>query len=77
MFVIDLKNNENIVNNYHRHYRQIEQEHTRQRVWLDANFYHRQNIWLQENFHCIFLPNKNQLVFKNEKHYTLFLLRRS
>lgn len=75
MFVLDLKNNRNIINNYHRHYHQLEQKRIGQRVWLDANFYHRQNIWLQENFHCIFLPNKNQLVFENKKHYTMFLLR--
>lgn len=75
MFIIDLKNNKNLVDNYHQHYQMIEQEQTGQRPWLDAGFYHRQNTWLQENFHCMYLTNKNQLVFKSKKHYTMFLLR--
>ena len=75
MFVINLNDNKAIVKNYRQQYEQIEREQTGKRPWLDAGFYQRQNIWLQENFHCIYLPNKNQLVFKDEKDYFLFKMR--
>jgi len=75
MFVVNLKEHKNIARNFHQHYEMIEREQTGKKPWLNANYYHRENNWLQENFHCTYLPNKNQLVFKNERHYTIFVLR--
>lgn len=68
MYVLDLKQNKKLEQNINKYYLSLYKQPPYQ--WNNNKF-----VWLAETFHCIFLPHKKQLVFKNKKHYTYFLLR--
>lgn len=75
MKVLKIKDHHDIVYNYQSYYKNLEYQKYGKIDWMDAGYYRRQYEWLSANYNCIYLPNRHELVFINERDYTLFVLR--